>query len=127
MRGRFDPSDVRQMRREVRERASEARALAELIDQAELNVGTAELEAMIAAMRALDRDRTYDDPEEVLRLQSALVEGMKHLEFRLRRELATDGEDELLLSRSGDVPEEYRALVEEYYRALSRGVRDPGR
>lgn len=127
VRGRFESGDVRRMRREVRERASEARALAELIDQADLGVGTAELEAMIAAMRALDRDRTYDDPEEVLRLQSALVEGMKYLEFRLRRELATDGEDELLMVRSGDVPEEYRALVEEYYRTLSRGVRDPGR
>ena len=46
---------------------------------------------------------------------------MKQLEFELRRQFAADEEDRLFLFRSGDVPEEYRALVEEYYRALSRG------
>ena len=71
-------------------------------------------------MRALDRERTYADPEEVLRLQSELVEGMKQLEFQLRRLFGAEDEDQLLLYQSGDVPEEYRALVEEYYRALSR-------
>ena len=74
---------------------------------------------MIEAMRALDRDRTYDDPEEVLRLQQSVSEGMKQLEFRLRRQLADD-EDQLLLDQDGDVPEGFRSLVEEYYRALSR-------
>ena len=119
----FGATDVRQMRREVRERAGEARALAELMERA--GADPSELEAMIAAMRALDRDRTYSSPEEVMRLRSELVEGMKQLEFRLRRELAAAGEERLLMHRSGDVPEEYRALVEEYYRVLSRGVPIP--
>ena len=123
--GSFDADDVRRMRREMRERAGEAQALAELMERA--GADPSDLEAMIAAMRALDRDRTYADPEEVMRLQSELVDGMKQLEFRLRREFATDEDDQLLLHRSGDVPEEYRALVEEYYRALSRGVAQEGR
>ena len=123
--GSFDADDVRRMRREMRERAGEAQALAELMERA--GADPSDLEAMIAAMRALDRDRTYADPEEVMRLQSELVDGMKQLEFRLRRELATDEDEQLLLHRSGDVPEEYRALVEEYYRALSRGVAREGR
>ena len=118
--GPFDTDDVRRMRREVRERAGEARALAELMERA--GADPSELEAMIAAMRALDRDRTYSDPEEVMRLRSELVDGMKQIEFRLRRELAAAGEEQLLMRPSGDVPEEYRALVEEYYRVLSRGV-----
>lgn len=118
--GAFDAADVRQMRREVRERAGEARALAELMERA--GTDPSELEAMIAAMRALDRDRTYSDPEEVMRLRSELFEGMKQLEFRLRREFAAAGEEQLLMHRSGEVPEEYRALVEEYYRVLSRGA-----
>lgn len=110
---------TRGMRREVRERASELRALAELVTQA--GADPSDLEAMIAAMRALDRDRTYDDPEEVRRLRSALVESMKQVEFRLRREFAaSDEEQQLLLHSSGDVPEAYRELVEEYFRALSR-------
>lgn len=119
------PNDVRRMRREVRERAGEARALAELMERT--GADPSELEAMIDAMRTLDRDRTYSDPEEVMRLRSELVEGMKQLEFRLRRELAAAGEEQLLMHRSGDVPEEYRALVEEYYRVLSRGAPREGR
>ena len=78
---------------------------------------------MIAAMRALDREGTYADPEAVARLQSELVETVKQLEFRLRREFAMDGERDVLFFGSGDVPDEYRALVEEYYRTLSRGNR----
>ena len=76
---------------------------------------------MIEAMRALDRERTYADPMEVMRLQQELVETIKQLEFRLRREFAADEEGEIFLYQSGDVPDEYRALVEEYYRALARG------
>lgn len=115
----FDPEQVRQMRREVRERVGDAQTLAGLIER--IGADPRELQAMIDAMRALDRERTYTDPEEVLRLQSELVQGMKQLEFELRRRFAEDEEDQLFLYRSGDVPEEYRALVEEYYRALSRG------
>jgi hypothetical protein len=75
-------------------------------------------------MRALDQEGTYADPEEVLRLQSQLVEGAKQLEYRLRREYAQEEEQDILLFRSGDIPEEYRLLVEEYYRVLSRTGRD---
>ena len=114
----FDPEAIRQMRREIRERAGEARALAGLIERA--GADPRELQAMIDVMRALDREGTYADAEEILRLQNELVEGMKQLEFSLRREFAAGEEEQIFLHQSGDVPEEYRALVEEYYRALSR-------
>ncbi|MYE92913.1 MAG: DUF4175 family protein, partial [Gemmatimonadetes bacterium] len=114
----FDPDAIRQMRREIRERAGEARTLAGLVERA--GADPRELQAMIDAMRLLDRQGTYADPEEVLRLQSELVQTIKQLEFRLRRELAAGDEERIFLYQSGDVPEEYRALVEEYYRALSR-------
>lgn len=115
----FDPDLVRQMRREGRVRLGEARALANLIERA--GADPRELQAMLDAMRALDRAGTYDDPEEALRLQAELVEGMKQLEFQLRRLFGADDEDQLLLYQSGDVPEEYRALVEQYYKELARG------
>ena len=114
----FDPDAIRQMRREVRERAGEARTLAGLVERA--GADPRELQAMIDAMRLLDRQGTYADTEEVLRLQSELVQTIKQLEFRLRREFAAGDEERIFLYQSGDVPEEYRALVEEYYRALSR-------
>ena len=113
------------MRREVRERIGETQALGQLLER--IGADPQELQEMIDAMRALDRERTYADPMEVLRLQSELVETIKQLEFRLRREFAAGDEGEIFLYQSGDVPEEYRALVEEYYRALSRGRGNEGR
>ena len=118
----FDPEAIRQMRREVRERTGELRNLATLIEQS--GADPRELQTMLDAMRALDQEGTYADPEEVLRLQSQLVEGAKQLEYRLRREYAQEEEQDILLFRSGDIPEEYRLLVEEYYRVLSRTGRD---
>ncbi len=114
----FSGDEVRQLRREIRERAGELRGLAELVER--VGVDADELAAMIAAMRALDRDGTYADAAEVRRLHAELLENMKRLEFRLRREFAAGAEERLLFQHSGDVPEEYRKLVEEYYRALSR-------
>ena len=114
-----DPEAIRQMRREVRERIGETQALGQLLER--VGASPQELQDMIDAMRALDREGTYADPEEVARLQRELVETIKQLEFRLRREFAAGDESEIFLYQSGDVPEEYRALVEEYYRALSRG------
>ena len=112
------------MRREVRERIGETQALGRLLER--VGASPQELRDMIDAMRALDREGTYADPEEVARLQRELVETIKQLEFRLRREFAAGEESEILLYQSGDVPDEYRALVEEYYRALSRGTgREP--
>ena len=115
----FDAESIRQMRREVRERIGETQALGRLLER--VGASPQELQEMIEAMRALDREGTYADPEEVARLQRELVETIKQLEFRLRREFAVDDEGEIFLYQSGDVPEEYRALVEEYYRTLSRG------
>ena len=115
----FDAESIRQMRREVRERIGETQALGRLLER--VGATPQELQEMIEAMRSLDREGTYADPEEVARLQRGLGETVKQLEFRLRREFAADDEGEIFLYQSGDVPDEYRALVEEYYRALSRG------
>ena len=115
----FDPDAIRQLRREARERLGETVALGQLLER--IGADPQELRDMIEAMRALDRERTYADPMEVMRLQQELVETIKQLEFRLRREFAADEEGEIFLYQSGDVPDEYRALVEEYYRALARG------
>ena len=120
----FDADEIRQLRREFRERRGETEALAGVLERS--GVDPQDLQAMIAAMRALDRDRTYDDPEEVMRLQSVIVEGMKQVEFQLRRQLA-DEDDQILLDQDGDVPDGFKTLVEEYYRALSRGGTIPGR
>jgi uncharacterized protein DUF4175 len=116
--GRFSAEDVRQFRREFNERAREAAELQRSLREEGAD-GT-QLDEVVRALRALDRDRTYDDPQEVARLQAQILEGLKQLEFGLRREMDGD-QDRAILSGSDDVPEGFRRLVEEYYKALSRG------
>jgi len=115
----MSPEQARQLRREARERGSEAEQLRR--EMRALGLNPRELDALIRDLRALDQDRLYDDPAALARLQAQLVEGFRRLEFDLRRRLDEGGE--VLLSASDDVPPEYRALVEEYYRALAREKR----
>ena len=102
----------------MRERASEVRDLQRVLD--EQDIDSEQLADVVQALRDLDRERVYNNTAELQRLQSQILEGLKQLEFGLRRELEGDGEDRAFLSGSEDVPTGFRKLVEEYYRALSR-------
>lgn len=116
--GGLAPAAVRQLRREFGERRREAVALREGLNQA--GIDTRELAAVIARLQELDADRAYQDREEIDRLQASIIQALKEFEFALRREHGLGGERKLFLSGSDAVPEGYRALVEEYYRSLSR-------
>jgi len=70
-------------------------------------------------MRELDSDRAYKDANELQRLQSFVAEGVKRFEYNLRRQAGADA-DRAVVAGSEDVPPEFRSLVEEYYRSLSR-------
>ena len=70
-------------------------------------------------MEALDDRRSYTDLDQILRLQRAAVESLARLEFSLRRELQSRDGPPMRLPGSGEVPPEFREVVEEYYRALS--------
>ena len=56
----------------------------------------------------------------MLRLQEQALERLQRLEFALRRELEAEDGPPVGLPASDDVPPEFRELVEEYYRTLSR-------
>ncbi len=77
------------------------------------------LSDVLARLRQLDNRAMFDDPAEIARLQRAAIEGLKEFEYALRRELQGADSDRLLLSGSDEVPEGFKELVEEYYRALS--------
>ena len=49
-----------------------------------------------------------------------MAEGLKRFEYALRRKVG-DEADRALVSGSEEVPAEFKALVEEYYRSLSKG------
>jgi len=115
--GGFRPDDVRQFRGEFRERAGELEALRQRMRNEGIDVST--LSDVLAGLRRLDSRSAFDDPAEIARLQQAAIEGLKEFEYALRRQFADPESDRLLLSGSDEVPQGFKELVEEYYRALS--------
>jgi hypothetical protein len=55
-----------------------------------------------------------------------MLDRLKMLEFGLRREVEGEAERRATLTGADEVPDGYRRLVEEYYRALARGGSGPG-
>jgi hypothetical protein len=82
-------------------------------------VDVAELDRAIGNLRDLSRPSVLDDPKAAAALQSQVLDGLKAFEFALRRTLASD-DQRVLLGRPGEVPPAFRALVEEYYRAIAK-------
>ena len=116
--GGLTPEDIRQFQREFGQRRADAEALRDDLRREGVDVG--ELPDVISALDRLANLQSFDDPEEIARLQDAVIRGLKDFEFGLRRGLTAEIE-RLFLSGSDDVPPAYRRLVEEYYRALSEG------
>ncbi|MCH8143177.1 MAG: hypothetical protein IIA55_00495, partial [Gemmatimonadetes bacterium] len=115
--GGFRTDDVRQFRGEFRERATELEALRQRMRREGIDVST--LSDVLERLRRLDSRSVFDDPAEIARLQQAAIEGLKEFEYALRRQFADPESDRLLLSGSDEVPQGFKELVEEYYRALS--------
>ena len=114
---RLTDEDIRQLRGEVRQWAGEARELRG--DLTADNLDPRELDEILSALRQLDDPRVYQDVSELQRLQSIVAEGLKRFEFGLRRQSEADA-NTIVLSGSDEVPEEFRQLVQEYYRSLAR-------
>lgn len=112
----FAPGEVRQLRGELRERLREAEALAKDLGRE----GRGDLQDVIRGMRRFEDERIYREPLGLSRLITSVVEGLKSTEFALRRELEGPDREKLFLSGAQDLPPGWQALVEEYYRSLSR-------
>jgi hypothetical protein len=113
----FRPGDARQFRSEFGERRGEAERLREELAQEGLD--TDELDAIIARLRQLERERPYGDPRGLAELQAQIIQDLKEFEYALRRELGGGDSRRLLLTGSDEVPPGYRELVEEYYKSLA--------
>ena len=77
-----------------------------------------DLDAIIQRMRELDDLRQYRDPEVIAGLQNFVLEELKRFEYRLRREIDEDEED-LFLAGNEEMPDQFRDMVEQYFRSLS--------
>jgi hypothetical protein len=116
--GRFTQEDVRQFRGEARQWTREAEQLSRQLRQQRID--PKELDEILSNLRRLDDERVYQDVEELARLQTQVTEGMKRFEYGLRRRIEGAG-NQVLLSGSDEVPEQFRKLVEQYYKSLSKG------
>jgi hypothetical protein len=116
-----DGETMRQLQREASERRQQAEALR---DQLAAGGGgdmgwIGGLDEAIERFRELETARPYADAASLADLQQALVEGLRELDFALRRHFAGADREGPMVAGSGDVPEEYRQMVEEYYRSLA--------
>jgi hypothetical protein len=114
----MSPEDARQFRAEVRQFAGNAQQMRPLLQGQKEDLQA--LDEVLKNLRALDNDRVFADPAQFDRLQTAAADAIKRFEFNLRRRAELKG-NEVLLSGDGDVPEEFRKLVEQYYKSLSKG------
>jgi hypothetical protein len=114
---------MQQFTREMAARISEAQALrAQLArqggDSARAIVRT--LDSTIANMEALQNRRIAGEPRGIAELQNSVVEGLKSVEFGIRRQFLSSQADKVFLGNKDEVPAAYQKMVEEYYKALSK-------
>lgn len=115
--GNLTPDDVRQFRGEARRYAQDLDGLRRSL-RAD-GVDPKQLDEILKRLRSLDDDRVYKDVEELARLQSQVSEGLRRFEFDLRRKVEGEAGD-VRLTGGDEVPAEFKALVEEYYRSLAK-------
>jgi len=118
-RGGINPQDARNMRNQAGEFVRDARALRDLMGQAGLADDVRAVDDLIRSLRELESTGAYDDVDTLRQLQSAALTRAQQLELSLRQKLDTTS-DQLFLSGSEDVPPQFKSLIEEYYRRLSR-------
>jgi DNA anti-recombination protein RmuC len=121
-RGGFTEEDIRQFRNEARRWTREAENLRRMLQGQKID--PKELDALLRQLRQLEDDRIYQDVEELARLQAQVTDSAKRVEYDLRRKLEGTA-NQVLLSGSDEVPEQFRKLVEQYYRSLSKAPEPP--
>jgi hypothetical protein len=118
--GRLSDEDIRQLRNEARQYANDAQDLRGMLRG--FNVDPKELEQILAALRRLEDERVYKDAKELQSLQTFATEGLKRLEFGLRRQVES-GDEAVVLAGSDEVPDQFKKMVQEYYRSLGKTPR----
>ncbi len=70
-------------------------------------------------LRGMDSDRAAGDPQGLQQLAATALDKLTKFEWDLRKRVDTSN-DALYVPGSEDVPSNYKDLIEQYYRALSK-------
>jgi hypothetical protein len=116
--GKLSDEDIRQLRAEARQYANDAQDLRGML-RGFNGLDPKELEQILAALRQLEDERVYKDAKELQSLQTFATEGLKRLEFGLRRQVES-GDEAVVLAGTDEVPDTYKKMVAEYYRSLGK-------
>jgi hypothetical protein len=108
--------DPRQLGRELRERRLDTERLRRDLEQEGVDVN--ELDRILGRLRSLEGRNLGSDQQALEMLRSQVIEGLKEFEFALRRQLGGGNDRRPRSGRQGEVPVEYRDLVEKYYESL---------
>jgi hypothetical protein len=113
----FSAEAIRQFRRELAERANDAQALRQALQQA--GVPAKDLDEVVRQLRQLDSEAAFGDPLGVQELTNAALEKLKKFEFDLRKKL-DQSSNALFLSPNEEIPANFKNLIEEYYKSLAK-------
>ncbi|MGY8778276.1 MAG: hypothetical protein ACKVIN_09150, partial [Longimicrobiales bacterium] len=120
----FSAEEIRQYQSELRERSEQVMDLRSELD--EVGMSTQDLDEVLALIRRFQDDELFSDPEALASLSDDMLNRLQRLEFGLRRDVEGEADRRATLTGADEVPDGYRRLVEEYYRALARGGSGPG-
>ena len=113
----FTADEARQLSRELRARRDGAQELRRSLQGS--GVDTKELDRAIARLGALDGAAVLGSKDALEKLRAGVVEDLKAFEFGLRRKLGAAESAGPALGGNGQVPAQYREMVNEYFKSLS--------
>ncbi len=114
----FTPDDIRQFREEISQWSREVQALRQDLVDENLDIDLKDLDAILRVLGQLEDEQVSKTVAELERFQTFVTEHIKRFEYLLRRQV-NENNAEVLLSGVDEVPESFRAMVEQYYRSLS--------
>ncbi|HUG01006.1 MAG TPA: hypothetical protein VML95_04045, partial [Longimicrobiales bacterium] len=117
--GAIPPGMARQLQREAAERRREAEGLRRRLIEEGRTEDARTLGDMIAGLQALASGAPFRDVDHAARLQEDIATGARRLELSLRRQILGERAARSVITGTGEVPDEYRELVERYFRSLS--------
>jgi flagellar motor protein MotB len=111
---------MRQIANQARQLATDAADVRRQLSQAGVQPkDLAPVDDVVKALQALGNEKSPQNPKGLQELYQTAVDRFKVLEFEIRKRVDTSN-DQMFLSGSEDMPPQFKALIEEYSRALAK-------